>query len=265
MRHPHVLHVSFASALFSQSATLLKDSASRFGVRRIEIYTPGSPAMKQAFAENPAYNVDQLGAGYWFWKPYVILDAMRQVPDGTPVLYTDAAVEYIADPAPLFALLEGRDIVLFENLYPEWTQAAFTRRDCFVLLDADTPDHWNARQLDAAFQLYRAGPVARAFLAEWKQAMRDPRVLISDAKVSGLPDLPGYIDHRYDQSVLTILARRAGVETFRSPAIAPRESDVSVSCPRIFDHHRRRNKKRKTFARMRIRRFLRLNKPTRSN
>ena len=196
------------------------------------------------------------GAGYWLWKPYIILDAMAQVPDGTPVLYADCGVEYVDDPAPLLSLLEGRDIVLFDNRLPEWTQAAFTKRDCFVLMDADIREHWNARQLDAAFQLYRAGPVARAFLTELRDCMRDPRILTDIPNELGRENLPEFVDHRHDQSVLTVLARNHGVETFRSPAIPPQDGDERSRYPKIFDQHRRKNKKLGKYLRMRLKRAL---------
>src|SRR3546814_3032631 len=41
------------------------------------------------------------GFGYWLWKPFIIADAMDSVPDGTILMYTDAAVVYQADAAPL--------------------------------------------------------------------------------------------------------------------------------------------------------------------
>lgn len=192
-------------------------------------------------AENPWLSLDMRGAGYWLWKPYILLDALDRVPEGSLVLYTDVAVCHVAPPDALLRMAEGRDIVLFENHSAEWTQAIFTKRDCLVLLDADRPEDHARRQLDAAFQLYRAGPRARAFLTEMREAMRDPRVLSDAENICGKPNLPGFRDHRHDQSVLTILAARHGVETFRSPYAQRLADDTRSDYPQIFHHHRRRN------------------------
>lgn len=235
------LHVSFATPNFSQSAEALSRSASRFGVQRVDIYTPGSDAVTQMLVENPWLSLDMRGAGYWLWKPYILLDALNRVPEGSLVLYTDVAVRYLAPPREMLKLAEGRDIVLFNNHLAEWTQAIFTKRDCLVLLDADRPEDWQRRQLDAAFQLYRAGPRARGFLMEWREAMRDPRVLNDDANSCGKPNLPGFRDHRHDQSILTIMAARHGIETFRSPSADISGGNVASAYPQIFHHHRRRN------------------------
>ena len=235
------LHVSFATDNFSQSAGRLSRSATRFGVQPIEIYTPGSDAVKQMLVENPWLSLDMRGAGYWLWKAYILLDALDRVPEGCLVLYTDVAVCYVAPPAVMLKLAEGRDIVLFNNHFAEWTQAMYTKRDCLVLLDADRPEDWQRRQLDAAFQLYRAGPRAREFLTELREAMRDPRVLTDNVNSCGKPNLPGFRDHRHDQSVLTIMAARHGIETFRSPSADMSEGDMASAYPKIFHHHRRRD------------------------
>lgn len=236
-----LLHVSFATRNFSQSAETLSQSARQFGVPAIDIYTPESEAVKQMLAENPWLSLGMRGAGYWLWKPYILLDALNRVPEGSLVLYTDVAVSYLAPPQPILGFAEGRDIVLFNNHLAEWTQAIFTKRDCLVLLDADRPEDWQRRQLDAAYQLYRAGPRAREFLTELREAMRDPRVLTDDANSCGKPNLPGFRDHRHDQSILTIMAARHGIEAFRNPSANLADGDAASAFPKIFDHHRRRN------------------------
>lgn len=192
-------------------------------------------------AENPWIDLDMRGAGYWLWKPYVLLDALDRVSEGSLVLYTDVAVNYVAPPDGLLRVARGRDIVLFDNVTSELTQAIYTKRDCLVLLDADGPADWQRRQLNAAYQLYRAGPRARAFLTELRDAMRDPRVLTDMENSCGKPNLPGFIDHRHDQSVLTILAARHGIEAFRGPSEKRGDGDERSDYPRIFRHHRRRD------------------------
>ena len=207
----------------------------------VDIYTPESPVVRRMLAENPWLSLDARGAGYWLWKSYILLDALDRVPEGSLVLYTDVAVYYVAPPEDMLRLAEERDIVLFEHHSPDWTQSVFTKRDCLVLLDADRPEDWHRRQLDAAFQLYRAGPRARAFLTEMCETMRDPRVLTDDENTCGKPNLPEFRDHRHDQSVLTIMAARHGIETFRNPSAPTSANDKRSVYPKVFHHHRRRN------------------------
>lgn len=239
MSAPTAIHVTFRTSHFTQAERLLRRSASRFGVE-LRCYFPGQPAIELARSENPLVMACLRGAGYWLWKPYVILDVLKSVPAGTVVLYTDITMIYIADPAHLFALADVNDVVLFENA-PGNLQHKWTKRDAFVRLDADSPEYHNRRQLNAAIQLYRAGPKAIAFLEAAKQAMRDPAVLTDAPNVCGLPNFDGFVDHRHDQSVLTILAQKSGIPTFRAPIWPPKPNGPPGPYGRIFYHHRRRD------------------------
>jgi hypothetical protein len=238
---PATIHITFATAQFSQSRRVLRRSARRYGVN-LRIYGPEHPIVRLAHDENPKImSRKDRGAGYWLWKPYIILDTLTSVPEGTLVLYTDVAVTYIADPSKLFEFAASRDVTLFDNL-ARFKQEDWTKRDCFVLLDADAEPYWNRTQLDAAFQIYRAGTPAIEFVQACKRAMRDSRILTDEPNVCGRPDPPGVReDHRHDQSVLTIFTVRYGLPSFRSPSRQPAATESAPSYPQVFFHHRRRD------------------------
>lgn len=188
------------------------------------------------------------GAGYWRWKPWIILDTFRHAKEGDLVFYTDAAMEMIADPAPLFALAAEHSIVLFEHgRNPDGTaslpMSAWTKRDCFVLMDADEPRYHDAQQLLGGFQMYRVCAESREFLRRLAEETMDDRKVSDLPNASGLPNLPGFKDHRHDQSVLSILGMKLGAHTLTDP------SDQNESGGPIFWLHRRR-------SRFYIRRFL---------
>ena len=149
------MHVSYGTENFVQALIRLHRSAKRFGIDDIRLYRPDHAAVHRAAEENPHIMQQRRGAGYWLWKPYILLDTMDHVDPGTTIVYSDAGQRYIADPAPLIALSERQDVVLFHQ---DYLQSDWTKRDCFVLLDADEPRFWEAQQLDASIQLYRAGP-----------------------------------------------------------------------------------------------------------
>jgi hypothetical protein len=246
-----VVHVTFGTANFTQSLFQLRRSARRFGIDDMRAYHPAHTAVRRAAEENPEISRRPRGAGYWLWKPYILLDAIDKVPKGTLVIYTDAGHRYIGDPSPLIALAATRDIVLFHNNSHN-LQRNWTKRDCFALMQADTPEYWDAVQLDASIQVYRAGAKARNFLRELLLAMRDARVLTDEPNVCGLPNLDGFRDHRHDQSILTILATKHRIETFPSPKIVVQKNRANAirrlakkghpSKHRhiVFEHHRRR-------------------------
>jgi len=210
------IHVSYATANLSQAARFLRRSAGRYGLDT-HIYGPESPVVADLRQRYPAIMSAKRGAGYWLWKPFIILDAMSSVPDGTPVLYTDIALTFVADPSPLLALAEQHPVSLF-GMSSGQPATAWTKRDCFIELDADTPEFWNLPQLWAGMQLYRAGPEARTFLHKLCKAMTNEAALTDQPNIYGLPDLPTFRDHRHDQSILTILAHKEGVPIFPDPS-----------------------------------------------
>jgi hypothetical protein len=238
--NPRVIHISFADQKFTQSLALLRRSALKHGIDEFRGYTPEHPAVRQAADENPEIFSLKRGAGYWIWKPYILLDTLNSVPEGTLVIYTDAGIRYITSAASLFAQANDADILLFHNP-GGGPQSTWTKRDCFVLMQADTPEFWHLPQLDAAIQIYRVGTQARRFVGELKQAMRDPRILTDQPNECGLPNFDDFRDHRHDQSVLTVLAHRYGIEPQTSPKSVTSPEKPLPRPGAIFEHHRTRD------------------------
>jgi len=245
-----VVHVSFGTEEFSEALRKLRNSAEKFGIK-VRQYDSRHSVVRQAFEHSPEIMRQRRGAGYWLWKPYILLDTMDQVKPGTIIIYTDAGQRYIADPGPLFSLARSQDVVLFHSR--NFVQRAWTKRDCFVLLEADEARYWDATQLDASIQLYRAGPRARDFLLELRKAMSDPQVLCDGPNNCGLPNFEEFRGHRHDQSILTILAIKHGIQTFPSPKYRVNKTlskDANKALRDkmrrqmliVFEHHRSRNK-----------------------
>jgi hypothetical protein len=72
----------------------------------------------------------------------------------------------------------------------------------------DDPAYHEAQMLDASFLILLKTRRACAFAGTWLESCLDRRVLTDDPNTCGLPNLPGFVDHRHDQSVLSILAKR---------------------------------------------------------
>jgi hypothetical protein len=151
------------------------------------------------------------GGGYWAWKPFIILDALRRTAPGDVVVYMDAGDRFTR-------LDMLRDFILHSLLQADFglrMQGEFngrmTKRDCFVRMGCDTERYWNAKQPEAGFLVMRAGSTVWNIVAEWLDWCRDSHVLTDDPNICGLPNRPDFIDHRHDQSILTNLITKYGV------------------------------------------------------
>lgn len=246
---------AYATGPFGQAAQLLQASARRFGLKSV-VYRPDHPVIAGLRRRHPDIMAAPRGAGYWLWKPFVTLDAMASVPEGTPVFYADVAMTVIADPWPLLALAERQPVTLFGS-GNAGDQGRWTKRDCFIELDADRAEYWDLPQLTAGMQLYRAGPEAQAFLARLADAMANPVAITDEPNIHGLPNLEGFRDHRHDQSILTILAHREKIPVAPDPSQFGGTGGPTAARPfgQIVHLHRRRDVPWPRFMLRRLRRY----------
>jgi len=204
-------------------------SARRHGVNRISALKV-TAATAPFVSENQAILTAREGAGYWLWKPRIILDALMSSTEDDLVVYADSGSDLRGPLDRLAASAHGHDGILFWNDYPNWMHV---KRDAFVLTGTDTPRYHNARQLDAAFLVFRNNARVRAFVQLWLEHCGDPRQLTDQPNICVLPNLPGFKGHRHDQSVLTLLYLREHHRLhFKTFARRVRH--------RHFRHHRRR-------------------------
>lgn len=83
-----------------------------------------------------AIPVQERGAGYWLWRPYIILKTLLyEMEEGDLLLYADSGSEAIGDLRLLFELAEEDDIIIFQTppqlSHPEKER---TKPDSFVIM-----------------------------------------------------------------------------------------------------------------------------------
>ena len=88
----------------------------------------------------------------------------------------------------------------------------WTKRDALLLLDADRPSITRRPLVQATWSLWRKTPAAIDFVGRWLAACTEPRILTDIPNTLGQPNYPDFQDHRHDQSILSLLAYRAGAE-----------------------------------------------------
>ena len=211
-----VVLTNLSNKPFEESRLRLNRSAERFGIAGIRSYDFEDIRTTSFFQENRAILDHPTGMGYWLWKPFIILEALNEVPEGTIVVYCDSGIEIIASPDPLLAICRVETpIVLFGN--GDLRNASWTKRDCFILMDCDTEYYWNGPQCDAAFALFRKSGQTVQFVREWLDYCQDPRIITDQPNTCGKRDLPDFVEHRRDQAVLSLMAMKYRLPLFRMP------------------------------------------------
>lgn len=238
---PNTYVCTFATAEYAGSAELLRYSALRHGLADgVFVYRERDVA--PLLAQYPELLPKSRGYGWWAWKPYVIRQTLARVHPGDVVVYCDAGV-IVED--SLRGAAERVEHVLLHSL-GQWPSKGYanrqwTKRDTFGFMERNADAHRDAVQVNAAVQVYRNTPEARAFVDEYLRWCTDLKV-VDDACV--LKNPPDFVEHRHDQSVLSLLAVgdarvRLSKDATQYGADDPSLGHEWFDAP-VFDHHRRR-------------------------
>jgi hypothetical protein len=178
------------------------------------------------------------GAGYWLWKPYIVCKALGNTDLGDWLFYCDSGAHFLRSIDVLIRHCEERDgdLLLFHH-GRTLTQQKWTKRDCFHYMGADFPEMLNLPQLNAAFLLCRKTDFTVHFFNQWLHHCQDARILTDAPNVCGLENYPGFVDHRHDQSVLSLLGYMYGALLL--PNISQQGNNLRAkSIPQIIQHTR---------------------------
>lgn len=161
------------------------------------------------------------GAGYWLWKPWIVLQKLRECGPNDIVIYNDAGRygrgsfrQFPAFPHAAVELCARTPKRFIHGFISNWQiQGHYTKRDAFILMDADTDEQRLAAQVCAGPLLFMPSDDSFAFLEQWLDYCRDPRILTDQPDELGRP-FPVFRDHRHDQSVGSILAHKTKAHYF---------------------------------------------------
>jgi hypothetical protein len=208
--------VNLSDKIFEDSRFRLNDSAIKYGIDLVFSYDFAEIMGTEFFQKNKKILEQPKGLGYWLWKPFIIFEVLNKISDGDVVVYSDCGIEIVDRLDSLIEICsEKQPVMLFSN--GDLVNAQWTRRDCFILMNADSKKYWFSLQCDAAFALFRKSPESIAFVKEWLFYCSDERIISDLPNSCGKRNLPGFLEHRRDQSVLSILAKKHKIELFRCP------------------------------------------------
>lgn len=212
---PSLKLITFATDGFIVNANSLSASALRVGFRDARIWTPADIRRTTFYEEHAEILDERRGSGYWLWKPYIILDAIRAAAENEVIMYCDAGrstyYEFTKFPARLLAQVSsGKKGFLFGPAIPHCGPIRnWTKRDCLLIMDADTPEILE-KPLTMTWSLWRPTQWAVQFLDEWLKYCLDARCLTDRPNEYGQSNHAAFIQHRHDQSIASILIHKTG-------------------------------------------------------
>jgi hypothetical protein len=169
-------------------------------------------------ARNAAILAEPVGAGCWLWKPWLIRRYLAECATDDVLIYSDVGrpgTDYAPRRLPEWLIARTRAAEHGFTVGPLLRQhgplSRWCKRDALILLGADRPEILAQPSCQATSSLWRPTRAAFGLLDAWLTAAQDPRILTDAPNTCGLPDHPGFVDHRHDQSILSILVHRDGL------------------------------------------------------
>ncbi len=247
-----VVLLSYATPNYRLSQLLLAFTAKLFGVDSCILKTRKQLEKTEFYKQHKDILDEKVGGGYWLWKPYYINEVLSQLNEDDLLLYVDAGTIIRRSLQHILNLVsKDNPVVLFTN---EGPQSKYTKRDIFIALNCDELAYYEAPMVHANIQFYQNCKSARDFSKTVLKFACTDRFITDDDNKLGQPNLPDFQVNRHDQSILSLLALKAGM-TFQldptqfrtignvfniSKGKHPPEYDIFPSC---FFVHRYPNKR----------------------
>ncbi|RDV11098.1 hypothetical protein DXT99_25360 [Pontibacter diazotrophicus] len=157
------------------------------------------------------------GYGNYCWKSYIINKALEVVKEGDFLFYADSGSIFINSVKPLIKVLErsGKNIMCFSLALIE---KQWTKRDAFILMGCDEKRFLETAQIMGGFLLIKKGKESVNFCKEFQQLSLDSRIISDQQNIMGKKNYPGFISHRHDQSILSLMAKKYDVLILNDPS-----------------------------------------------
>lgn len=149
------------------------------------------------------------GAGYWLWKSYIINKKLKEISNQDYLIYMDSGAHFVKNPKIFIDMIDEKGILLFNMIQK---MSKWTKGDCFFKLC----DHKNLayikekNQIQATYIFLKKCDFSKNFIKDWLSHCEDEQ-LITDKKNVYAENFPDFIDHRHDQSILSLLAFKENV------------------------------------------------------
>lgn len=166
------------------------------------------------FDRNKVILDEPKGAGLWLWKVYFIYKTLMSMENGDLLFYADTASFMVRNINLVTEeiLPYGQDVMAFGLPFIEkqWTSEVL-----FHSMDCKEPSFRDTNQVNGSFHLIKKSIKSLEFYKEYLFYATDFE------NISGglLPSkYEGFIEHRYDQSIFSLLYKKRSLTVFKDPS-----------------------------------------------
>lgn len=154
------------------------------------------------------------GFGYWVWKPRIILDTLAKMEEGDVLLYTDMDCELNSrGKERLFAywqeVRQNESGFLVSQLDSERKECFWTKGDLLDYFRLRGQEEMYTPQYQSGVIFIRKEAKTVVLVQQWLDVFYENFHLVDDTSSQSANE-PDFVEHRHDQSILSLLLKQHG-------------------------------------------------------
>lgn len=159
------------------------------------------------------------GAGYWLFKfffmNYLLND--NKIEENSYIIYSDSGSYFIDSVDKIIEVLERDKTPIFLSRQNHLSYV-FTKRDMFILTNSDEHKYTHTCQRAGGWHIVKKCDISREFYKECLYFGTDIRILTDLPNQCGIDNYNGFLTHRHDESLVSILAKKYDLYPYRNPS-----------------------------------------------
>ena len=148
------------------------------------------------------------GGGYWLWKPYIVYKHLSKLNDGDILFFVDAGckIDKNNQIKNIFEDLNSNKYNMTLNIYGD-NEKIWSKGDALKYHNVENNENiLNKGQMESGRVFMIKNKKTMEIISKWWDIAKNHPELFDDSK-SVVPNKGGFIEHRHDQSNISILCK----------------------------------------------------------
>ena len=210
----NIFLINYSNKHYRKSQKINSITALKYGgFSKVISYNP-KDIDKAFYLSNKNILTQKRGNGYWLWKPYFIKKTLEQIEWNDYFFYCDSGCYFIDSIQHLINNID-QEIIPFEL---QLIEKKWTKRDAFILMNCDKSDYYDSKQRLGGYSLWKKTPFTMKFVNEWLELSKDESLITDIENTMGKENYEGFIEHRHDQSIFSLLTKKYELDAHRDPS-----------------------------------------------
>jgi hypothetical protein len=217
-----LIYATYADGAFVRNFRTNAFFARHFmGADETRLFTRAELEASPLYAPHRSIFDAKRGAGYWAWKPWAILEALKAAQPGDVVLYQDCGrrLRYWSwlRPRELLAVAAERGFVAGVLSPQHGPNRRWNSAQCLEIMGCSDPWFLDQPVTEAVVSVWPVSERSMVFVSKWLEYCLKPDAIRDVAPEEIVHQAQGFVQHRYDQAILTNLVLKLD-----APVLKPR-------------------------------------------